>query len=69
MKRLALHWQILLALIISIPLGIYFGKDGVFDLTGLMGFLGSLFLNALKMIVVPLIVAAIITGISNIGSE
>ncbi|HOO83382.1 MAG TPA: dicarboxylate/amino acid:cation symporter [Prolixibacteraceae bacterium] len=69
MKRLALHWQILVALVISIPLGIFFGKDGVVDLTGLMGFLGTLFLNALKMIVVPLIMAAIITGISNISSE
>jgi Na+/H+-dicarboxylate symporter len=69
MKRLALHWQILIALVISIPLGLFFGKDGVIDLTGLMSFFGSLFLNALKMIVVPLIVAAIITGISNIGSE
>ncbi|MDA3930144.1 MAG: dicarboxylate/amino acid:cation symporter [Prolixibacteraceae bacterium] len=69
MKKIALHWQILIALVLSIPMGIYFGSDGIFDLTGVFDFFGNLFLNALKMIVVPLIVAAIITGVSNIGSE
>lgn len=69
MKKIALHWQILIALIISVPLGLFFGKDGVVDLTGAFHFAGAIFLNALKMIVVPLIVSAIITGVSNISSE
>lgn len=69
MKKIALHWQILIALVISVPLGLFFGSEGIFDLTGVFNFAGSIFLNALKMIVVPLIVAAIITGVSNIGSE
>ena len=69
MKKIALHWQILIALIVSVPLGLFFGSDGIVNLTGLFEFTGSIFLNALKMIVVPLIVSAIITGVSNIGSE
>ena len=69
MKKIALHWQILIALIVSVPLGLLFGSDGIINLTGLFEFTGSIFLNALKMIVVPLIVSAIITGVSNIGSE
>lgn len=69
MKKIALHWQILIALILSVPFGLYFGKDGLLDLTGIFQFAGSLFLNALKMIVVPLIISAIITGVSNIKSE
>lgn len=69
MKKLALHWQIVIALVLSIPFGLYFGQDGIVDLTGLFEFMGDIFLNALKMIVVPLIVAAIITGVSNIKSE
>ncbi len=69
MKKIALHWQILIALGLSIPLGIFFGADGIMDLTGVFDFMGNIFLNALKMIVVPLIIAAIITGVSNIKSE
>lgn len=68
-KKIALHWQILIALILAIPLGLFFGHDGIVDLSGGFSFIGSFFLNALKMIVVPLIVAAIITGVSNIQSE
>lgn len=51
------------------PIWDAFGTDGIFDLTGVFDFMGSIFLNALKMIVVPLIIAAIITGVSNIKSE
>lgn len=69
MKKIPLHWQILAALVLSVPLGLFFGKEGWYDLTGVFHFAGSIFLNALKMIVVPLIVSAIITGVSNISSE
>ncbi len=69
MKKIALHWQILIALVLSVPLGLFFGADGIVDFTGVFNFMGSLFLNALKMIVVPLIISAIITGVSNIKSE
>lgn len=69
MKKVALHWQILIALVLSVPLGLYFGEGGILDLTGIFEFTGTLFLNALKMIVVPLIISAIITGVSNISSE
>ncbi|MBN2807658.1 MAG: dicarboxylate/amino acid:cation symporter [Prolixibacteraceae bacterium] len=69
MKKIALHWQILIALALSVPLGMYFGEDGIINLSGFFDFSGTIFLNALKMIVVPLIVSAIITGVSNIASE
>lgn len=69
MKRIALYWQIILALVLSIPLGLFFGKNGVINLVPAFDFMGNLFLNALKMIVVPLIVSAIITGVSNVGTE
>ena len=69
MKKPALHWQILIALVLSVPFGLFFGKNGLVDLTGVFQFVGSIFLNALKMIVVPLIISAIITGVSNIQSE
>ena len=62
LKRIELHWQILIALIISILLGIFF--PGVADH---ISWLGEIFMRALKMIVIPLVVSSLITGITNIG--
>ncbi|MPQ75740.1 dicarboxylate/amino acid:cation symporter [Hydrogenovibrio sp. JE_KL2] len=69
---MALHWQILIALIFAALMGGWAGTDkaifGVLWLS-IFTFIGTLFLNALKMIVVPLVVSAIITGVANIGSQ
>ena len=70
--KLALHWQILIALGLAALFGTLTGIDGqVLGISWLAiyDFLGALFLNALKMIVVPLVVAAIIIGVSNIGGH
>lgn len=61
----ALHWQVAIALAASIVVGSLVGPHPDF-LAG-CGFVGKLFLNALKMIVVPLIVAAIISGLSSVA--
>ncbi|WP_152831589.1 dicarboxylate/amino acid:cation symporter [Hydrogenovibrio sp. JE_KL2] len=70
--KIALHWQILIALIFAALMGGWAGTDkaifGVLWLS-IFTFIGTLFLNALKMIVVPLVVSAIITGVANIGSQ
>jgi len=64
MPKLAFHWQIAIALALAVVAGIASGPDGAavpaFD------FVGTLFLNALKMLVVPLIAAAIINGLSSV---
>lgn len=70
--RLKLHWQILIALVLAVVAGLVAGEEGrflgmrayvVFD------FVGTLFLNALKMIIVPLVVSSIIVGISGAGEQ
>lgn len=69
---MALHWQILLALVLAVLMGSYTGTEGVlFGISWLAiyEFIGTLFLNALKMIVIPLVVSAIIIGVSNIGGQ
>jgi DAACS family dicarboxylate/amino acid:cation (Na+ or H+) symporter len=69
---MALHWQILLALVLASIMGAVTGAEGtVFGIAWLAiyDFIGSIFLNALKMIVVPLVVSAIILGVSNIGGQ
>lgn len=70
--RLKLHWQILIALLLAAIAGSVTGSNGsLFGVRFLdvYEFIGTLFINALKMLIVPLIFSAIITGISNIGDQ
>jgi Na+/H+-dicarboxylate symporter len=70
--QLKLHWQILIALLFALPAGLLSGRDGgLFGVTfyAVLDFVGTLFLNALKMLIVPLIMASIISGIAGIGSS
>jgi Na+/H+-dicarboxylate symporter len=77
--KLKLHWQILISILVAIPFGLLFGKHGLeigpftiaplADLSSIFVFLGKLFTNALKMIIIPLIASAIITSIANIGND
>ncbi len=72
MKNFPLHWQILLALAAAGIAGTITGQStggfATFSLR-LYEIIGGLFLNALKMLIVPLVVSSMITGISTIGSE
>ena len=66
-----LHWQILLAIVLAVVVGALIEPHhgiGQFTFVALFDFLGTLFLNALKMIVVPLIVSSIICGVASAGS-
>ena len=58
----ALLWAILAGALGGIFSGWYFGEAMLS-----IGWLGTLFLNALKMTIVPLVVAAIITGVTSMG--
>lgn len=67
-----LHWQILLALALAIIAGQLTGTDGsLFGLRfyDIYAFFGTLFLNALKMLIVPLILSSIITGMAGVGES
>ncbi len=70
--KLALHWQILIALLLALPAGFIAGEHGaILGVTfySVFNFLGALFLNALKMLIVPLVVSSIVVGIAGIGSS
>ncbi|MEM7400585.1 MAG: dicarboxylate/amino acid:cation symporter [Pseudomonadota bacterium] len=69
--KLKLHWQILIALLLAVVVGLLVSPNTSFlgiSLVSVFDFVGKLFLNALKMIIVPLIVSSIIMGVSNLGS-
>ena len=71
MAKLKLHWQILIALLLAVIAGTLAGTDaGIFGMRfyAVFDFIGTLFLNALKMLIVPLVVSSIIVGIAGIGS-
>jgi Na+/H+-dicarboxylate symporter len=62
MKKLELHWQILIALFLGIVWG-FFAPDSV----PYISWMGTIFLRALKMIIIPLIFTSIVTGVAGIG--
>lgn len=64
MKKIALHWQILIAFILAILFGIFL-KEYV----NYVSWMGDIFLRMLKMIVIPLVLSSVISGIVNIGNE
>ena len=72
MTKIALHWQILIAILLATAIGSQVSVDTTvlgISLYGVFDFLGTLFLNALMMIIVPLIMASIICGMANIGDS
>jgi Na+/H+-dicarboxylate symporter len=69
--RLALHWQILIAIALAVLAGLLAGEDrALLGITfySVFDFVGRLFLNALKMLIVPLIASSMIVGVAGIGS-
>lgn len=72
MRKLQLHWQILIAIALAIVCGVLTGKTaGIFGVSfyAMFDFVGTLFMNGLKMVIVPLIVSSIITGVASIGGR
>lgn len=62
-KKIAFHWQILVALFLGILFGLFLKSYSSW-----VDWMGELFLRALKMIVIPLIFFTITSGIANNGS-
>jgi Na+/H+-dicarboxylate symporter len=67
MKKLALHWRILIGMVLGILFGflaLQFGWDNFIE--DWIKPLGTIFVKLLKLIAVPLIVASLIKGISDL---
>jgi len=62
MKKLQLHWQIFIALILAVFYGLF-----LTDYVGYVAWMGDVFLRALRMVIVPLILSSIVSGVANIG--
>jgi proton glutamate symport protein len=62
MLKIKLHWQILIAFIAAIILGLSIPQHSEY-----IRWMGDIFLRALQMIIVPLILTSIISGVTNLG--
>ncbi len=68
MKKLALHWRILLGMVLGVIVGILMtnvdgGREFIQDWIKPFG---KIFINSLKLIAIPLILAALITGVADL---
>ena len=68
MKKLALYWKILLGMVFGVLIGLLFtyfegGKEIIQDWIKPFG---KIFINSLKLIAIPLILAALIKGVSDL---
>lgn len=61
--KIKLHWQILIALIVAVLLGLFLPGSVKY-----ISWMGDLFLRGLKMVIIPLIFASIVSGVTSIGS-
>ncbi len=68
MKKLALHWKILIGMFLGILFGFLMNSvdGGKGFVTDWIKPLGTIFINLLKLIAVPLILASLIKGISDL---
>ncbi len=59
----SLPWQILIALILAVLFGIFFPEHEAW-----VSWMGTVFLRALQMIIIPLVISSLISGVTNIGN-
>ena len=58
-----LHWQVLIAMVIGALFGFVFGEP----MADRVGWIGDLFMKLLRMIIVPLVLTSIISGVASVG--
>ncbi len=69
MGKLALHWKILIAMALGVVWALLSGYYGWNEFTGdWINPFGTIFINALKLIAVPLVLFSIITGVAGMGN-
>ena len=67
MKKLALHWQIIIGLALGLIYGLIAANAGWQEFTAdWIAPWGKIFINMLKMIAVPLVLISLINGISGL---
>ena len=70
-QGLALHWKILIALVLGVIAGYFTGNAGESGQSFISAFefIGSIFLQLLKMLIIPLIASSIAIGVAGLGNS
>ncbi len=58
-----LHWQVLIAMTLGALVGFVFGEPAA----DRIGWIGDLFMKLLRMVIVPLVLTSIISGVASVG--
>ena len=68
MKKLSLHWKIIIGMFLGVAVGLIFSSinGGNIIITNWIKPFGTIFINSLKLIAIPLILASLIKGISDL---
>ncbi len=68
MKKLALHWKILIGMLLGVLFGLLmsFVESGDLIVRDYIKPFGTIFINLLKLIAIPLILASLIKGVSDL---
>ncbi|HIA95176.1 MAG TPA: dicarboxylate/amino acid:cation symporter [Candidatus Marinimicrobia bacterium] len=68
MKKLALHWQIIIGLVLGLLYGIVAANNGWGSFTSdWIAPFGTIFMSLLKLIAVPLVLSSLITGVASLS--
>ena len=68
MKKIALHWQIIIGLLLGLAYGIVSANYGWSDVTSnWIAPFGTIFINLLKLIAMPLVLSSLITGVASLS--
>lgn len=68
MNKLALHWQIIIGLLLGLFFGIFSASFGYGNLTtNWIAPFGIVFINLLKLIAMPLVLSSIVTGVASLS--
>lgn len=68
MKKLALHWKILIAMVLGMVYAVLSGIYGWNEFTNdWIAPFGKIFINSLKFIAVPLVLFSVISGVAGLG--
>jgi Na+/H+-dicarboxylate symporter len=75
MKKLALHWKILIGMFLGVIVGLIIMAVSGEELSGaplmvtkVLWVIGKIFISLLKMIIIPLIIATMVSGVISLGS-
>ena len=68
MKKLSLHWKIIIGMFLGVAVALIFSSinGGNIIITNWVKPFGTIFINSLKLIAIPLILASLIKGISDL---